>query len=161
MKNLKNLTKLVLGVSSLSLLASCSTMGANDTVAKPEPMKAKPVKVEPKVVAPTAKIVLKEVKEDSQIKAFIHTTYNDNPEGSVKLNWVAPKNTSCYNTVFPITKYGETNDATHASVKLNQGNKFCAGTWIANVLYKGKAIATASINIEKAPMKTMNKMEAK
>ena len=159
---MKNLTKLILGVSSLSLLASCSTMGANDTVAKPEPMKAEStivksesmktetVKADSKTMAPTAKIALQ--KSGDEIIAIIHTTYNNNPEGSVQLHWKAPKDTTCYNTSFPITKYGETNDKTWAAVELKQGNKYCAGKWSASVEFQGKSIATDSINIEKTKM---------
>ena len=92
--------------------------------------------------APTAKVKLS--KKSDKITAKIYTTYNNNEGGSVSLNWDAPK--GCYDTKFPITKYGETNDMTMASVNVKQGSKYCSGTWTANVMFDGDVIASDSID---------------
>ncbi|WP_150466104.1 TUL4 family lipoprotein [Francisella sp. SYW-2] len=99
-----------------------------------------------KTSVPEAKIRLKEI--DDQIKITIHTTYNNNPNGSVELEWVAPEGTNCYNTGFPIKKYGEENDMTSATVNTKHGNKECNGAWTANIKFNGNIIATDTIMIK-------------
>ena len=84
---------------------------------------------------------------NDQIVATVYTNYNNNPEGSVKLQWTAPKGTSCYDTSFPIAKYGEKNDKTWASVEIKQGDKFCKGDWTANVTFDKDVIATDTISV--------------
>ena len=96
--------------------------------------------------APISTIVLKQVDKDN-IKATIKTTYNNNPKGSVKLQWQSPVGSKCYNTTFPITKYKESNDKTWASVKIKQGKILCKGEWTANVIFDNRVIGTDSILI--------------
>ncbi|QIV95570.1 hypothetical protein EDC55_11548 [Allofrancisella inopinata] len=137
-----------LGVFSLSVmaLAGCSTLGSDSPSATGSQDKAKAPDVSSSSTAPTAKVSLKQSSQD-KIVAIIVTNYNNNPEGSVKLQWKAPSDTNCYDTSFPITKYGEKNDKTWASVETKQAGKYCKGTWTANVVYDKHVIATDSITI--------------
>ena len=141
---MKAIIKLGLASLAIASLASCSTVQGflGDSSSSSVAVQSGATKTE----APTAKISLKETK-DNQVKAIIYTTYNGNPNGSVKLQWKAPKGTVCGSTSFPINKYGEKNDKTWATVKTVQGGKECKGTWTANVVYAGKVIATDSVTV--------------
>ena len=135
---------------SVVALASCSTLGLGDESKSDSNMKV-PSKSEKKLAdndagAPISTIVLKQVDKDN-IKATIKTTYNNNPKGSVKLQWQSPVGSKCYNTTFPITKYKESNDKTWASVKIKQGKILCKGEWTANVIFDNRVIGTDSILI--------------
>ncbi|API86253.1 TUL4 family lipoprotein [Francisella uliginis] len=155
MKNIVKLSAISLAVIGL---ASCSTLGldsdkdAKDSQNQPATQdKAQETATTKEAVAsasaaPTATISLKKNTQD-QIVATIYTTYNNNPQGSVKLQWQAPKDTKCYNTSFPITKYSDKKDKTWASVEIKQGNKYCHGTWTANVVFDKNVIATDSITV--------------
>ena len=141
-----------LGFISLSVagLASCSTLGlgssdkdqAKDATAQTASDSSTSTSTGD-ASTPAAKVSLKKNNKD-QIVATIYTTYN-NPKEKVKLQWKAPEGTGCYNTSFPIAKYKDKNDKTWASVELKQGNKYCKGTWTANVIYNKNVIATDSI----------------
>ena len=147
---MKNIMKLGFITLSFAALGGCSTISStlgwgessSDTNAKtPEVIKAPEVSSDSS--AATAKVSLKNNKD--KIVATIYTSYNNNPEGSVKLQWKAPKGTSCYDTSFPITKYGKKNDKTWASVGIKQGKKLCKGDWTANIIFDKKVIATDTI----------------
>ncbi|ASG68623.1 hypothetical protein CDV26_09645 [Francisella halioticida] len=148
MKNIVKLSAITLAVIGL---ASCSTLGFDSKDAKNSEAQAKTqdaakTATESDTTAPTATISLKKNDQD-QIKATIYTTYNNNPQGSIKLQWEAPKGTKCYNTSFPITKYSDKKDKTWASVEIKQGKKYCHGTWTANVVFDKNVIATDSITV--------------
>lgn len=125
---MKNIIKFGAITMTVAALASCSTFGfgddsksantsdsANDT----QTVQVNPDAVSADSSTPVSKISLKQ--DGDQLKATIYTTYNNNPNGSVKLQWKAPKGTKCYDTSFPITKYGEKNDMTWATVQVKQG----------------------------------------
>lgn len=139
--------KLSFLLTSLLALAGCSTLGGDDKSKDTNNDGSQAVATTSTTGEPTAKVKLSKNNKD-EIIAKIWTTYNGNPEGSVKLHWQAPTGTGCYDTQFPITKYGETKDMTWATVELKQGNKYCTGNWTASVMFDGKAIATDSINIK-------------
>lgn len=154
---MKNVIKLSALVLSIAGLASCSTLGigSDDNSANSADQQAATTQastdtgaksVATNATAPTAKIKLKKNSSD-QIVATITTNYNNNPQGSVKLQWKAPKDSKCYDTSFPITKYGEKNDKTHASVEIKQGKMYCNGTWTANVVYDNDVIASDSVTV--------------
>jgi hypothetical protein len=152
---MKRSFKLIIVCLSLAGLASCSTLGlgnSNDTANKDQQENTDASTVTSSdasssaVTKPTAKISLKE-NNQKQIIATVYTTYNNNPQGSVSLQWKAPKGSKCYDTSFPITKYGETKDKTWASVEIKQGGKYCHGKWTANVLYKDDVIASDSLTV--------------
>jgi predicted lipoprotein len=149
---MKNIIKFGAITMTVAALASCSTFGDdtkpanNDGVAND----TQTVQVDPNAVntdssTPVAKVSLKQ--DGDQLKATIHTTYNNNPNGSVKLQWKAPEGTKCYDTSFPITKYGEKNDMTWATVQLKQGKYECKGDWTANVEFDGNIIATDTLSV--------------
>lgn len=150
---MKNIMKLGFITLSVAALAGCSTISStlgwgessNDTSAKTSEATKAP-EVSSDSSAATAKVSLKQNDKD-QIVATVHTSYNNNPEGSVKLQWKAPKGTSCYDTSFPIAKYGEKNDKTWASVEIKQGDKFCKGSWTANIVFDKDIIATDTISV--------------
>lgn len=147
MKNIIKYSALVLSVAGL---ASCSTLGLggdeNSSAQEQTTANATTDAVSTEVSDPTAKISLKKNDQD-QIIATIYTSYNNNPQGSVKLQWDAPKGSKCYDTSFPITKYGEKNDKTWASVEIKQGKKYCSGEWTANVVFDGNVIASDSLTV--------------
>jgi len=138
MKKSIKISALLISILTMTGCATVSTMGKDDPATDTSVTDTK---------APTAKVSLDTSSHD-QIIATIHTTYNGNPEGSVNLKWTAPKGSGCYSTEFPITKYGDTNDMTWASVELKQGDKYCSGTWTASVVNNGDDIATTSVNIK-------------
>ncbi|WP_150466686.1 TUL4 family lipoprotein [Francisella sp. SYW-9] len=147
MKNIVKLSAISLAVIGL---ASCSTLGFDSKDAKDsQGQQAKTQEATTTAsgtTAPTASVSLKKNSQD-QIIATIYTTYNNNPQGSVKLQWEAPKDTKCYDTSFPITKYSDKKDKTWASVEIKQGKTYCHGTWTANVLFDKNVIATDSITV--------------
>ncbi|AJI74022.1 conserved hypothetical protein [Francisella tularensis subsp. novicida GA99-3548] len=138
---MKKIIKLSLLSLSIAGLASCSTLGLGGS----DDAKA-PAKDAAAVSKPTAKVSLNKLGQD-KIKATVYTTYNNNPQGSVRLQWQAPEGSKCHDTSFPITKYAEKNDKTWATVTVKQGNNFCSGKWTANVVYDKEVIASDSINI--------------
>ena len=91
MKNIIKYSALVLSVAGL---ASCSTLGLggdeNSSAQEQTTANATTDAVSTEVSDPTAKISLKKNDQD-QIIATIYTSYNNNPQGSVKLQWDAPK----------------------------------------------------------------------
>ena len=148
---MKNIMKLSLITLSFAALASCSTVsstlgfgGNSDDTQASESTGAPEVNASSS--EPTAKVSLKQ-NDNDKIVATIHTNYNNNPEGSVKLQWKAPEGTSCYDTSFPITKYGDKNDKTWASVEIKQSDKFCKGDWTANVIFDKDVIATDTVSV--------------
>ena len=147
---MKNIMKLSLITLSFTALAGCSTVSSTLGLGDSSKSQASDVVASSEVsadsLAPTAKINLKQNGND-QIVATIYTNYNNNPEGSVKLQWKAPEGTNCYDTSFPIAKYGEKNDKTWASVEIKQGGKFCKGEWTANVVFDKDVIATDTVSI--------------
>ncbi|MED7818679.1 MULTISPECIES: TUL4 family lipoprotein [unclassified Francisella] len=150
MKNILKLSAISLAVIGL---ASCSTLGFDSKDAKDsqsqqtaDQAKTQETTTVSGTTAPTASIKLKKNSQD-QIVAKIYTTYNNNPQGSVKLQWEAPKGTKCYDTSFPITKYSDKKDKTWASVEIKQGKTYCHGTWTANVVFDKNVIATDSITV--------------
>ena len=142
--------KLSLVTFSFAALAGCSTLGMGDSSGSANVSKtAKVPEVSADSSVPTAKVSLKQ-NNNNQIVATIYSNYNNNPEGSIKFQWKAPKGTSCYDTSFPITKYGEKNDKTWASVEAKQGGKLCKGIWTANVMFDKDIIANDTISISHA-----------
>ncbi|WP_265658906.1 outer member lipoprotein TUL4/LpnA [Francisella philomiragia] len=145
---MKKIIKLSLLSLSIAGLASCSTVSGDKSAAQdqaPQASDATAVQASAST-APTAKIKLKKTNQDD-IKATIYTTYNNNPQGSVRLQWQAPEGSKCHDTSFPITKYAEKNDKTWATVEIKQGNKYCSGKWTANVLFDKQVIASDSITV--------------
>jgi hypothetical protein len=142
-----NIMKKITAISALlvSVLALSSCATTDSDTSAPNSDTVKNTSTETKT--PTARVDL--TPNGDKLVAKIYTTYNNNPEGSVRLQWDAPKGTGCYDTSFPISKYGETKDMTTASVSLKQGNKFCSGTWNVNVLFDKKIIATSSVEASK------------
>ena len=143
---MKKMTKISALLASVLALTACAEDADTKAVADANTDNTATVAT---TTAPTAKVNLTNQANDT-LKAKIYTTYNNNPEGSVKLQWDAPKGTGCHDTSFPISKYGETNDMTTASVNLNQGDKFCEGTWNVNVVFNGETIATDSVVVKYA-----------
>ncbi len=143
---MKNTIKISTLLASVLILAGCSTITEGDNATPPQDTDSTTATATTE--APTATVKLSENSHD-EIYAVIHTTYNGNPEGSVELKWTAPKDSGCYNTEFPITKYGEDNDMTWATVEIKQGDKYCSGTWTADIMYGNQSIASDTINISK------------
>ena len=151
---MKNIIKFGAITLTVAALAGCSTFGfgddskaaeTNDAADNAQTIQANPDAAGTETSTPESKVSLKQTGD--QLKATIYTTYNNNPDGSVKLQWNAPEGTKCYNTSFPITKYGEKNDMTWATVKVKQGKYECKGDWTADVLFNGDVIATDTITV--------------
>lgn len=140
---MKKFTAMSALLVSVLALSSCATTDSDTSVPNSDTVK----NTSTDATTPTAKVNL--TQKDDKLVAKIYTTYNNNPEGSVKLQWDAPKGTGCYDTSFPISKYSETHDMTTASVNLKQGDKFCNGTWNVNVLFNKNVIATSSVEVSK------------
>lgn len=146
---MKKIIKLSLLSLSIAGLASCSNLGlyrSDDSKALTKDTAEQAATTSTAVAKPTAKINLKKL-DHGKIKATVYTTYNNNPQGSVRLQWQAPEGSKCHDTSFSITKYAEKNDKTWATVTVKQGNNYCDGTWTANVVYDKEVIASDSINV--------------
>jgi len=140
---MKKITAISALLVSVLALSSCATTDSDTSAPNSDTVK----NTSTDVTTPTAKVKL--TPKGDKLVAKVYTTYNNNPEGSVRLQWDAPKGTGCYDTSFPISKYSETNDMTTASVSLKQGDKFCNGTWNVNILFDKKVIATSSVEVSK------------
>ncbi|ALB01934.1 membrane protein [Francisella persica ATCC VR-331] len=145
---MKKIIKFSLLSLSISGLSSCSILGlyCSDDSKAPAKDTAEQAATSTALAKPTAKINLKRLGQD-KIKATVYTTYNNNLQGSVRLQWQVPEGSKCHDTSFPITKYAEKNDKTWATVTVKQGNNYCVGKWTANVVYDKEVIASDSINV--------------
>ncbi|ASG68621.1 lipoprotein [Francisella halioticida] len=85
---------------------------------------------------PTATLNLKYKPKTHEIDAKIITNWNGAPQGTIYLTWTAPKNTNCYSTSFPITKFKDTQDLTVDSQSVLSDAKVCQGEWTATVVNK-------------------------
>ncbi|MBK2356049.1 TUL4 family outer member lipoprotein LpnB [Francisella hispaniensis] len=99
---------------------------------------------------PTATLKLKYKAATHEIDARIVTNWNGAPQGTIYLTWVAPKDTNCYSTSFPITKFNETQDYTVDSQSVLSDDKVCDGTWTALIVNKSdnSELAKASLEIK-------------
>lgn len=88
------------------------------------------------VEKPTSSLKLNYIKKTNEIDAQIITNWNSAPQGSVYLTWNAPKETSCYSTSFPITKYKDDQDYTKDSQSVVSKGVVCEGKWTAIVVNK-------------------------
>ena len=68
----------------------------------------------------------------------------------IYLTWIAPRDTNCYSTSFPITKFNETQDYTVDSQSVLSDDKVCDGTWTAMVVNKSdnSELAKASFEVK-------------
>lgn len=98
---------------------------------------------------PTASLNLKYKSDTHEIDAKLITNWNGAPQGIIYLTWKAPKDTSCYSTSFPITKFKETEDYTVDSQSVLSDDKVCEGTWTATIVNKSdnSELAKGSISI--------------
>lgn len=99
---------------------------------------------------PTSTLKLKYKAATHEIDARIITNWNGAPQGTIYLTWIAPKDTSCYSTSFPITKFNETQDYTVDSQSVLSDYKVCAGKWTAMVVNKSdnSELAKASFEVK-------------
>ncbi|MDE5039614.1 TUL4 family lipoprotein, partial [Francisella tularensis subsp. holarctica] len=74
-----------------------ATASAKDTAAAPTATTEQAAAVS----KPTAKVSLNKIGQD-KIKATVYTAYNNNPQGSVRLQCQAPEGSKCHDTSFPI-----------------------------------------------------------
>ncbi|MDE5028291.1 TUL4 family lipoprotein, partial [Francisella tularensis subsp. holarctica] len=58
------------------------------------------------VSKPSENVCLNKLGQD-KLKATVYTAYNNNPQGSVSLQWQAPVGCMCHDTSFAFTKYAE------------------------------------------------------
>jgi len=99
---------------------------------------------------PKASLKLNYVKKTNEIDAQIITDWNEVPQGTIYLTWTAPKDTNCYSTSFPITKYKDEQDYTKDSQSVVSKKTVCAGKWIATIVNKSdnSELAKKSITIK-------------
>ena len=85
---------------------------------------------------PTSTVNLKYKPKTHEIDAKIVTNWNGAPQGTIYLTWSAPKDTKCYSTSFPITKFKDTQDLTSDSQSVLSDGKVCQGKWTATIVNK-------------------------
>ncbi|WP_192483431.1 MULTISPECIES: TUL4 family lipoprotein [Cysteiniphilum] len=77
--------------------------------------------------------------KDGRLVAKIYTDWNGAKQGDLKLHWVAPSQSHCVSTTFPIMKYKEASDYSWAYRTLAHqsanGSISCPGVWKAEVVY--------------------------
>ncbi|AXA33142.1 TUL4 family lipoprotein [Francisella adeliensis] len=101
-------------------------------------------------VNPSATLKIVYVAKTNEIDANIITNWNDAPQGSIYLTWTAPKESNCYSTSFPITKYKEDQDYTKDSQSVMADDIVCKGKWSVSLVNKSdnSVLAKKTINIE-------------
>lgn len=91
--------------------------------------------------------------EGDRLIARMWTNWNGAQQNALFLKWVAPKNSGCISTTFPIQKYGETNDYSWAyrTLDVGSGNNqvYCSGTWQAQVIDRNSqsVVGSATLNV--------------
>lgn len=100
---------------------------------------------------PQSKVKLS-IKGDRLI-AKLYTDWHDAQQGDLKLHWIAPKNSHCISTVFPIMKYKENRDYSWAYRTLDYTSKgqalHCSGLWTVEIIYNPtkQIVGNASLNV--------------
>ncbi|AIT10284.1 hypothetical protein LO80_04390 [Candidatus Francisella endociliophora] len=99
---------------------------------------------------PTASVNLKYKADTHEIDAKLITNWNGAPQGTIYLTWKAPKQTNCYSTSFPITKFKETQDYTVDTQSVLNDDKVCKGKWTAVIVDKSdnSELANGSVTIK-------------
>lgn len=99
---------------------------------------------------PTASVSLTYKAKTKEIDAKIVTNWNGAPQGTIYLTWIAPKDTDCYSTSFPITKFKETEDYTVDNQSVLSDDNVCVGKWTAKVISKSdnSELANSSITVK-------------
>lgn len=100
---------------------------------------------------PNARVQL--TVEGDRLIARMWTNWNGSEQNSLFLKWIAPQNSGCISTTFPIQKYGETNDYSWAyrTLDVGSGNRqvYCSGTWQAQVIDRNSqsVVGSATLNV--------------
>lgn len=99
---------------------------------------------------PSATLQTVYIAKTNEIDASIVTNWDEAPQGSIYLTWTAPKESNCYSTSFPITKYKEDQDYTKDSQSVMADDVVCKGKWTVALVNKSdnSVLAKKSINIE-------------
>ena len=83
--------------------------------------------------------IVKLSAKDGRLVAKMYTDWNGAKQGELKLHWIAPSQSHCISTTFPIMKYKEASDYSWAYRTLEHqsanGSIACPGVWKAQVLY--------------------------
>ncbi|WP_119327658.1 TUL4 family lipoprotein [Cysteiniphilum halobium] len=133
-------------VSSAALLSACATSpqasAPQSTDASVKAMSAPTTVSTTKTASSNSALPSSTVKlsaKDGRLVAKIYTDWNSAKQGDLKLHWVAPRQSHCISTTFPIMKYKETNDYSWAYRTLEHqsanGAISCPGVWKAEVVY--------------------------
>ncbi|AEI35371.1 TUL4 family outer member lipoprotein LpnB [Francisella salina] len=97
---------------------------------------------------PTASLNMIYKPESHEIEAKIITNWNGAPQGTIYLTWRAPKDTNCYSTSFPITKFKDAQDYTVDNQSVLSDDKVCDGVWTATVVNKSDNSELAKSSLE-------------
>ncbi|WP_440992589.1 TUL4 family lipoprotein [Cysteiniphilum litorale] len=146
-------------VSSAALLSACATSpkapAPQNTDASVTAMSA-PASVNSTQTTNNSSLPSSTVKlsaKDGRLVAKIYTDWNGAKQGDLKLHWVAPSQSHCMSTTFPIMKYKEASDYSWAYRTLEHqsanGAIACPGVWKAEVVYTpSKAVVgEAELNV--------------
>lgn len=105
--------------------------------------------------------------KDGRLTAKLYTDWNGAKQGTLRLHWIAPGESHCMSTTFPIMKYKEASDYSWAYRTLQHesadGSIACPGVWKAEVLYTptkvvvGKAELNVSAESTLTPTKAATK----
>lgn len=128
-------------VSSAALLSACATSPkapapqSTDTSVTAMSAPASVTSNSSSLPSSTVKLSAK----DGRLVAKIYTDWNGAKQGDLKLHWVAPSQSHCVSTTFPIMKYKEASDYSWAYRTLAHqsanGSVSCPGLWKAEVVY--------------------------
>ncbi|MEY8766663.1 MULTISPECIES: TUL4 family outer member lipoprotein LpnB [Francisella] len=97
---------------------------------------------------PTASLNMSYKPESHEIEAKIITNWNGAPQGTIYLTWRAPKDTNCYSTSFPITKFKDAQDYTVDNQSVLSDDKVCDGVWTATIVNKSDNSELAKSSLE-------------
>ncbi len=142
-------------VSSAALLSACATSpkapAPQSTDASVTAMSAPASVTSNSSSLPSSTVKLS--AKDGRLVAKIYTDWNGAKQGDLKLHWVAPSQSHCVSTTFPIMKYKEASDYSWAYRTLAHqsanGSISCPGVWKAEVVYTpSKAVVgQAELNV--------------
>ena len=123
------------GIVTIVGLSGCTTFknkynGSNGSSIKKQDSSANLVS------NPKSSLKLEYKKNTHEIDAKIITNWNGAPQGTIYLTWYTPKNTGCYGTSFPITKYRDAKSLNRDAQSVLRNGKLCEGKWRVEVTYK-------------------------
>ena len=159
---MKNITWLSI-ISSAALLSACATSPKAPAENNQITVNSMPENATLTTETPTTKGLpsssIKLSAKDGRLVAKLYTNWNGAKQGSLKLHWIAPSQSHCISTTFPIMKYKESMDYSWAYRTLEHesadGSIACPGVWQVEVLYTPTKVVVGKAVLDVHPASTI------